>query len=60
MTYKDFIDKYFKTQDFLTKEEINKFLKVLDYFYCAENESYIHQMITDFYLNADNIYNSSL
>ena len=59
MTIDQFLNKYqLNNCKLLTLEQIVSFCTVLDYFYCTSTKKQIIQLVTDFYDNADDIYNS--
>lgn len=59
MTIDQFLNKYqLDNCKYLTPDQIASFCTVLDYFYCTSTKGQIIQLVTEFYDNADDIYNS--
>lgn len=59
MTIDQFLNKYqLNNCKHLTQDQIASFCTVLDYFYCVSTKKQLIQLVTDFYDNADDIYNS--
>ena len=59
MTIDQFLNKYqLNNCKNLTSDQIASFCTVLDYFYCVSTKQQLIQLVTDFYDNADDIYNS--
>lgn len=55
-----FLEKYnLSNNKYLDSTQIASFLAVLDYFYCIGEKDKLIQLISDFYDNANEIYNSA-